>query len=210
MSEQLKADIRNLTNRDAGWVDRRDAADSLGAAASQALAALHAHKDESDVDVQIAVRKALGIARSGLDGIAAVKPDSGYALKDLVKGLERPPKRIVTPSENGFLIDVTVGENRKQQIHVEHHEPKKGMQLVRVFTRCGAPKEDSYRWALQTNMDFAQCALALTEEDGQEMLWLVNNFLASHVTPQEIKMAVKEIAYYGDWIEKKMTGADEF
>ena len=42
------------------------------------------------------------------------------------------------------------------------------------------------------------------------MFVMANCFLASHVSPAELKAAVKEIAFYGDWIEKEMTGADNF
>ena len=39
---------------------------------------------------------------------------------------------------------------------------------------------------------------------------LARTFLASEATPAQVKAAVKEIAYYGDWLELKLTGLDDF
>jgi len=39
---------------------------------------------------------------------------------------------------------------------------------------------------------------------------LTNCFLARTATPSLIKASVKELAHYGDWIESKLGGLDDF
>lgn len=209
MKDPLQPYIRELANTDAMWVERRDAADRLGAIAGKALDALRDFARDSDTDVRMAVNRALKTGRAGLEGIA---PGDGitYSMDDFAREIERPPKRFVEFKGKGLEVTVNLKDDRKQLIIIEPYQPPSGMELVRVYTRCGKPQPDSYVWALESNMSMAQCALALTRENGEEMYWLVNNFLADHLTPAEIKTAVKEISYYGDWIEKKMTGQDEF
>ncbi|MCL4215937.1 MAG: hypothetical protein KJ052_02880 [Candidatus Hydrogenedentes bacterium] len=58
-------------------------------------------------------------------------------------------------------------------------------------------------------MKLIQCALALHEIEGEEQIVLTNCFLREYVTPEAIRAAVKEIAFYGDWVEKQLSDVDE-
>jgi len=82
-------------------------------------------------------------------------------------------------------------------------------ELIRVFTYCGAESEEALEWALEANMKLSHCALALTHDEDNRRFVLTRCFLAEAARPEQVKAAVKEIAFYGDWIEKKLTGLDE-
>lgn len=208
MAGPLDQFIRKLGDPNAGWVNRRDAAQGLGALAARAIQVLKNYEKESDTDVRMAVNHALGVARAGLEGIAPAA-GTGYTMDDFRREIEKPPERVVEPAGKGLSVAVQLPNGNSQRIFIQPHEGISKRKLIRVYTRCGQPRDGSYDWALKTNLSTAQCALALVEEDGQEMYWLVNHFLADQVTPAEMKAAVKEIAFYGDWIEQKMTGQDE-
>lgn len=209
MSDELEKAIATLGNRDAGWVTRRDAAEFLGRSGAKAVEALHAHSKDADVDVQRTVKEALGWASAGLEGIEPAAAAHEYGLEELVRGLEKKGKRSVAPHGDGFEVRVELPKGRSQKVYIGPTKRRDGADLIRVFTRCGKPAEDTLHWALRTNMSMAQCALALIDEDGEEEFVLVNCFLTGEVTPRELKSAVNEIAFYGDWVEQRLTGVDE-
>lgn len=207
MFEEIDKAAVDLANREAGWVTRRDGAEVLGQAAVRALAALKAHEEEPDVDVQRSVESALGQASGALAGVAP-KP-GGHSLEELARFCEKPGSREVTASGDGYAVKVQLKAGRHQMVYITPFKRKDGIELVRVYTRCGPPQEKTLSWALAANMKLAQCAFALIEEEGEEQLVLTNCYLAGQATPTEIKVAVKEVAHYGDWMETKLTGLDD-
>ena len=208
--EQLEKLAKQLRDAQSGWVVRRDAADNLGKIACYALDALREHADEMDVDVRRAVDTALGEASAALAGIPPMPQVKQYSLEELAKGCAKEGERVVAPHNDGYVVQVTLKSGRHQAVYLNHHTRKDGMELIRIFTECGKPREDAFQWALRANMKVAQGALALTKDSGEERLVLTNCYLAHSATPAEIKASVKELAHYGDWIESKLTGLDDF
>ncbi len=210
MFEEIDGAAKHLADTKAGWVDRRDGAATLGKAAAKALAALKAHEDEPDVDVRRAVEKALGEASAALTGVEPESAEPGkLTLEQLVRACERPGKREVQASGNGFLVKVRTKGGRTQDVYVMPVTRLDGIELIRVYTLCGPASPEMSDWAMRTNAKLAQCAFALWEQDGEEQMALMNMYLAEDTTPREIHVAIKEIAYYGDWVEHKITGEDE-
>jgi hypothetical protein len=209
VNEQVARAAKALRDEKSGYVDRRDAAQALGEIASDALGVLHQFREEEDVDVRSTIDKALGAASAALAGITPA-PGEGPTLEDLARSCEKEGERRVEPSGDGFAIHVQGADGRKQTVYARPHKRKDGVALIKVYTHCGPYREDALAWALRANTNIAQGALALEKgEDGEEFV-LVNSFITGEVTPREFKGAVKEIAFYGDWIEKKLTGLDEF
>ncbi|MBI5095308.1 MAG: hypothetical protein HZB26_23095 [Candidatus Hydrogenedentes bacterium] len=207
MFEEVDKAAATLADTKAGWVTRRDAVETLGGNASRAIAALQRHAEESDVDVRAAAQKELARAKSSLQ---AVKADAkACSLEDLVRGLAKDGERTVTRADRGFAVDVRFKSGRTQRVYVAPHEIREGYPLVRVITYCGKPKDEAFEWALQANLKMIHGSIALEEERGEKRLVIVTCFLASEATPLEVRSAVKEIAYYGDWIESKLSGKDE-
>ena len=210
MVEEMDKLVAQLADRDTGWVYRRDAAEALGRAAQTAVEALHAHADEEDRDVRDVVDKALGWAKGALEGVAPVAQERAFTLEELARSLEKPGNREVTSKGDGYEITVKVGDGRSQHVLAEPATSKAGRDIIRISTRCGKANDNALRWALRNNTELSHCALALSDEDGQEIFVMVNSFLADAVTPTEMKVSVKEVAYYGDWIESKLSDEDEF
>lgn len=198
-----------LRDESSGWVHRRDAADLLGRIAARALQPLHERLDEPDLDVQASINRGLGQAQAVLHGIDAVVPE-GHSLEELAKLCEKEGSRDVSPHEEGFVVNVKMRDERKQKVYLMPHTRKDDTKLIRVFTYCGAANADAEAWALRANNKLTHCAIALVNEDDGEKFVLTHSFIDGDVTPREMKSAVKEIAFYGDWVEGKLSDLDDF
>lgn len=194
-----------LADERAGWVTRRDAADALGRAAEKAIRALQARRHEKDIDVKTAVDRALGRVSAALAGEPA---KGGYTLEELAQACAKPGKRIVTAEDEGYTVEVMLSNDRRQRVRVEETERERG-RLVVISTRCGKATPDALSWALRANVSLTLGALALVEEDGEERFLIRNCYIAREATPLEVKASVKEVAFYGDWIERKLAGSED-
>jgi hypothetical protein len=207
--EMLQEALGALNDSTQPYVYRRDAAEMLGRAAAHAASALKRHENETDPDVRMAVERGLGEAQAALRGVTPRPLEKeAHSLEQLARACEKKDKRVVTPHGDGFAIDVVVNDSRRQRVVLLNAAAQDGSRLVRVFTTCGPPTEKMFKWALRTNLQFVHGALALTEEEGREQLVMTCNFPADEVGPDEVKAAVKEVAFYGDWIERKLTRED--
>lgn len=210
MNRELDKLITQLHDRKAGWVTRRDAAETLGKAGARIADTLRSLANDKDVDVRRGIRDALGWASAGLRDVKPVPETRAYTLEELAKECEREGRRDVSSKGDGYQVDVLLKDDRSQRVYIEPFTRKDGTKLIRVFTRCGKPTEESLEWALHTNMSLTQGALALKEFDGEEEFVMTNCFLAEEASPAEVKETVKHLSVYGDYVEKKLTKMDEF
>lgn len=210
MYEQIEQVARKLGDVRAGWATRKDAAETLGRVSQEALSVLKSHEEDADVDVQRVVGQALATASAGLAGIEPAKEAPAPPLKELVQACEKKGKRAVEPDGDGYAVTVQLKGGRHQKVYVSPTKRKDGVELVRVFTYCGAPTDDSLEWSLRTNAKLERGALALLDEDGEPRLALLACFVASKLTLKELKTSIRELSHYGDWIESKLTGLDDF
>jgi len=209
MFDEILKDAEVLSDSKAGWVNRRDAADHLGEAAQRALTALQSHRQEPDVDVRMAIEKALQRAGGSPTGAKREAAQRLCSLQDLANACAKPGQRTAKAHGDGYEIEVLLKGDRRQKVYLMPHSRKDGVKLVRVYTYCGKPKPESLKWALQTNTKLTHGALALLGDGDEERLVLVDSYLMDEATPETIKRSVKETAFYGDWIESKLTGLDE-
>lgn len=217
MFEELEATIKTLNDTSAGWVNRRDAAVTLGEYAKRAAAALHARAQEPDVDVRRGVDEALKLlgsplppAPSGKAAAPASARPSPPTMKELAQACARKSRREVRPDGDGFVVRVRLKDDRSQEVRIERHKRADGHEMIRVSTECGAADEKSIAWAIRSNDQFLYCAFCLEPRETGDHLTIVSNFDPELVQPEMVKNAVKEIAYYGDWLEKKLTGEDNY
>lgn len=210
MNDSIEKRLAELENTEEGWVIRRDAAEALGQTAAQALEALRAHAEEKDVDVRAMVVKALGWSKGSLEGVSPVAQERAFSLEELAESVEKPGTREVAAKGDGYEITVTLREDRMQKVLAELATSHSGRETIRISTRCGPVEEKVLRWALKNNADLSHCSLAIAGDGDEEMLIMAHSFLADSVTPKEFKTTVKEIAFYGDWVESKLKDGDEF
>lgn len=208
--DKLDKAIKHLSDREGGWVYRRDAADLLGRTAAQAIAALREFENEPDVDVKAAVNNALLQVREALQGVGA-DGRLGYSLEALANYMAKAGEREVSPHGEGYVVDVTLKGGRCQRVYMEPFVQRSGRAMMRLYSVCGpAPSEKVRAWALHNNTQFSLCAAATMEHEGEERLVLVNNFVLEWAEPQTVKASLKEICHYADWLEKKLTGEDVY
>lgn len=201
--------VQVLQNTQAGWVNRRDAAEVLGFIATRARTALEALRNDADVDVRAAVEKAL--AQSGtLSGTPPLTPKSSYTLEELARACKKDNARIVTAErDNCYLVTVMLKNERRQTVHVATGTSADGRPIVRVYTPCGPARDDLFAWALRSNSQLTNGAIVLEGEGAEARFILQASYAMSDATPALIKSAVKELAIYGDWLEHKLSGTDD-
>jgi hypothetical protein len=208
MTIDIEKAIADLRNSKAGWVTRRDAAETLGRAAAEALAVLREHREEPDVDVRSVVQATLASLEQGSPLPPPTTPTQGLA--EMVRACEKPQQREARAHKNGFAVEVTLPGDRHQCVYVLPGTGRDDTRLVRVFTVCGDPTPEASSWALRSNAKLVDCFFAAERIDSDERLLLVSNLVESELTAGALKKAIKQIAFYGDWLEDKLTGLDEF
>lgn len=208
MADELERAIAGVSDRSATWVSRRDAADYLGKVAAKAHSALQRNAEDPDTDVRAAVAKALGdtawrdAARSG--------KEAQLTLEELVRAIERPAKREVRAIDGGFEITVTLKNGRTQKVRATRGSSEAGADTIRVSSRCGPASEKEMAWALRTNNRLPHCSLAIVDDGGQPYFELVHSLRAQKATSDELRACVKEVAFYADWAEARLTKGDAF
>lgn len=209
MLNDLENIIAALADTNSGWVARRDAAEALGEIAKKSIAALQAHAAEKDTDVRAAVERALRqigepASATASAGTVAAPP----TMKALALACVKKPTRAVRREGTGFVVRVALKNDRTQDVQIARHTRDDGRELIRVSTECGPADAESIAWAVRSNSQLMFCAFNVDEREGVDHLCLVRNFDPKHVTPAMVKDVVKEMAYYGDWLEKKLGGGD--
>jgi hypothetical protein len=208
MNECIQEWTGKLSNQDAGWVIRRDAAEKLSQIAEESIMLLKSHRDDSDRDVQKEVSDALLRIKSLAENTEASEINHKPSLEKLVKALKKPGSRDVNAVSDGFDITVSLNDGRTQTVNVSPGKSQSGNDLVHVTSICGEAIEKVHAWALKSNVQFSHCALATKTIDSKSMLVMVKSFLAEEVSFRQLKASVKEIAYYGDWVESKLDKED--
>lgn len=200
--------LENIGNPELGWVMRRDAAEALGKIAYNSVTALADHLQDKDTDVQMAVERCLEpihiVLRSG------ARMRRHYTLRDLAFACEKKGARLVEAHDSGFVITVKLPNGRSHRVYLMPHEGRDGRKMVRVYTLCGVAAPEKLAWALKANTKLTHGAFAMLRWKDEDHLAIMNNILKQEALPDVIKNAVKEMAYYGDWLEEKISGMDEF
>ena len=210
LPKEIARAIKQLGDSERPWIHRRDAADFLGEVSRRALSALNAHKTDSDTDVRSAVETALGRSAGGLAGVEPVAETRTYSAEELARACEKPGERAVRQEGEGYVVEVQLASGRHQEVHVVPFDSRDRKKLIRVSTYCGEMRSDALAWALRANVKIPRGAISLMMRQEKDTFILAHCLLPDEVTPRRAKAVVKEIAFYGDWIEKKLTGLDEF
>jgi len=199
---------KKLSNDDAGWVNRRDAAAELRKMTEESIQILQSHLKDSDQDVRQEVSDALQTIKAISQKSEPVTTSHTPSLEKLVTALEKKGSREITQVDEQFEIDVILKEGRSQKILVSPAVSPSGNKLVQISTVCGEATEKVFAWALKSNIRFSHGALAINKINDRSMLVMVNSFLEEELSFRELKASVKEIAFYGDWVESKLAEED--
>lgn len=207
--EAIEKAIQVLRNPDSGWATRKETAHALAESARKVIHALRDHKDDRDQDVRAAVRECLRKIPQ-VKAAPGAAPRKDYALEELAQHCAKPGSRTVHEYDEGYRVEVRIDEARMQDVFVRPITKDDGTQMIRVFTVCGKPDASTAAWALRTNTDMIGCAFAVENHERFEHLILVQNFHRAKASPEEVLAAVKQVAFYGDWLEKRLGTVDNF
>lgn len=209
MSKSVDRFVKGLADTDSGWVGRRDAAEGLGRVAQDAIRGLKTYEKDSDQDVKAAVLGSLRDCTQVLAGVDAnTTLASAPALEKCVAALEKPGSRDLTKSGDVFSLQVSTTKGRSQTVLIEAKKSNTKRDVICVSTVCAKAEPESYEWALKNNPKMSHCALGVEDREGEATLVLMNNLLADSLSFAELKLTVKEVAYYGDWVEEKFSKDD--
>lgn len=206
MPDDIDRALAQLGQREGTWVARRDAADFLGKVAARAREGLARYAQDPDTDVRSAVARALGDASwrdAGRDS-----KNAHLTLEELVRAIERPGKRSARPIDGGFEIVVTLKNGRTQKVFVTRGNSEAGAETIRVRSRCGTAEAGALEWALRTNDRLPHCSFAITEEGGAKFLEIGHSLREQKATADELRACVKEVAFYADWAEGRLSKED--
>lgn len=208
--EELEHAAAQLSDASAGWVYRRDAAQLLGNLAARALVTLHENRDEPDMDVRRSVDKALAQCSAALQGIAPDASAHAYTLEELARACRREGRREVEPGDEGYVVTVLLEGGRRQRVALELVKREGRSEVIRIQTLCGPYSPQAAEWALRANRQITLGAICVADVDGESRFVISHCLPMDAATPAAVKASVKEIAIYGDWMERKLVGEDAF
>lgn len=206
MGKSIQELIQELNDKTSGWATRRDAAENLGKYAHRLVTELLNHQQEEDMDVQMEVERSLEPLRVLLE--TPGKTQKQYTLRELALACERHGHRTVDTYKTGFVVTVKLEEGRSQRIYIMPNKSTESKKIIRLFTLCGEASPEMLSWALKANAKLTHAAFSILAFDEGEQLAIINNILKENATPAIIKRGVKEMAFYGDWLEEKLSNGD--
>lgn len=133
-----------------------------------------------------------------------------YTLKDLALACEKHGQRIVETYKTGFVVTVKLDAGRSHRVYIMPHKLRAGRNIIRLFSLCGEATPEKFAWALRANTKLSHGAFSLLTFNDEEYLAIMNNILKEEATPAMVKRGVKEMAFYGDWLEEKIHNMDSF
>lgn len=196
--EDMHLLLDKLGDKEAAWVERRDAAESIGKELNQVLGRLTNHLHDEDMDVKMAVERSLDPVHLLLR--TRDKGNNEFSLRDLAFFCEKTGVRSVKPYKAGFVIRVRLPHGNQQSVYLLPHQLRDGRQTVRVLAICCEANSHTLRKALRTNSKLAHSAFSMTRSKNSVYISLLSNVFRQEATPDRIKRAVKEVAYYADWM----------
>lgn len=206
MAKSIQELIQELNDKTAGWATRRDAVESLGKYAHRLVTELLNHQQEEDMDVQMEVERSLQPLHVLLE--TPGKTQKQYTLRELALACERHGHRTVDTYKTGFVVTVKLEEGRSHRVYIMPNKSTESKKTIRLFTLCGETFPEMISWALKANAKLTHGAFAVLKFNDEEQLVIINNILKEDATPALIKRGVKEMAFYGDWLEEKLSDRD--
>ncbi|NLV46364.1 MAG: hypothetical protein GXY07_17915 [Candidatus Hydrogenedentes bacterium] len=206
MAKSIQELIQELNDKTAGWATRRDAVETLGKYAHRLVTELLNHQQEEDMDVQMEVERSLQPLHVLLE--TPGKTQKQYTLRELALACERHGHRTVDTYKTGFVVTVKLEEGRSHRVYIMPNKSTESKKIIRLFTLCGEASPEMLSWALKANAKLTHAAFSILTFDDEEQLAIINNILKEDATPALIKRGVKEMAFYGDWLEEKLSDRD--
>lgn len=108
----------------------------------------------------------------------------------------------------GWDVLVHLIGGRVQHVKVVEGKTGDGMPVVTVYTECGPARKGAYEWALRNNFTFGFGGFALREVRGELLFCACAGLPRAGLDARLLGLVVRLFAERGDFLEKRLTGAD--
>lgn len=194
--EAAAAALGKLGDRSAGPALARAAKDQVYSVQQAATRAMEAIRYEETVETEKAEVSSLWEEMNS----------------DLSTGAARIAAELKAKAEvdaNGFLLEISVGENRRQKVRVDvTGKDHDGSPLIVFSTVCGPASSANYEYALRQNASLPYGGIAVRDVEGKPHFVLINTQLGTSAQKEELIKSIWFLATRGDEIEMGLTGKD--
>lgn len=139
-----------------------------------------------------------------LDGVINEMIDTESLVRESVEGLDC----FVQGARDHFRILFRLPNDRLQEVYVEAGLGRHKEQILSVFSVCCPAEPRHYEFALKLNAELTYGGLSVRCVNGLPMFVMSRTYSRSHTDPDEIRVALREIARRSDWVEQQLTQAD--
>jgi hypothetical protein len=116
-----------------------------------------------------------------------------------------------TESDRGWRLTISVGQGRKQTVHVLRADKPESEQLVAFLSICGPATSELAMTLLEWNAKLTGCAFAVRTINGDKMTVLTSNLPVSLLDSSIVADTLRTIAEKADQVERKLSaGADRY
>ncbi|MFA7692387.1 MAG: hypothetical protein GX117_11065 [Candidatus Hydrogenedentes bacterium] len=203
MTKSIEELIQELGDKSAGWATRRNAAELLGKHAHRIVSELLFYKNDSDMDVKMEVERSITPLSLLLSDQSI--SDKQYTLRELALACEKRQARHVETYQKGFVVTLRGQDGESQRVYINSVKSSDIPDSFRIFMLCGEITEENYPFIMTANSKLVHASFSIISFEGNKQLALVINIPVTDATPNLVKRSVKEIAYYGSWMEKKLS-----
>ena len=115
----------------------------------------------------------------------------------------------VDTSGDEFVARIPRHSGRFQTVRIAPaRKDADGNSIIFIDTVCGPASKPHYEWALRKNLEVPFGAIAVRDITSEPHFVLVNTLLRETADPAEVRACVKNIARWGDTIEKALQEED--
>ncbi len=147
----------------------------------------------------------------GLDTSSIPTPRGESSPRDILSQVAAKSGYEVQEIGEEFILTVTVGALRRQQVHVSFLErDDSGYPITQIWSGCGIVSPSNAMALLRSNKTLLYGAFALqTRPDGSDLLVIQANLLTETLVSIELSRCISAIAFQSDQIEDQISGGKD-
>lgn len=128
-------------------------------------------------------------------------------IRESLEGLDG----VIEGSRDRWRILIKVPGGRLQEVRIEVAEGRRHHQrLLSVYSVCCPADPSHYEFALKLNAELTYGGLSVRDVDDRPMFVMSRAYPGGHVSSDEVRAAVTEIARRSDWVEQQLTQGDVY
>ncbi|MDX2035976.1 MAG: serine/threonine-protein kinase [Isosphaeraceae bacterium] len=109
-----------------------------------------------------------------------------------------------------YRVFFRLPNNRVQEVYFDVSRGRRDERVLSVFSVCGPADPRHFEYVLRLNSQLTYGGLSIRVVNGQPMFVMTRSYDPAHVSPNEIRAAMLEIAKRSDWLEQQISPGDVF